>query len=165
MKKIVFMLAAMMLCAFSLSAQKEVKLRFGVLGGFNMTKWNGDGFLPDYNSETKEGITPTTFSKFEDAGFTPGFHVGALADMVINDKWSIQPELLFTFEGSKVAKVTESFEVKESKYTALFIKIPLIVLSFSSKTTSIFVLSFTFIISFYKRRIRLNSMILFYKST
>lgn len=127
MKKIVFMLAAMVLCAFSLSAQKEVKLRFGVLGGFNMTKWNGDGFLPDYNSETKEGITPTTFSKFEDAGFTPGFHVGALADMVINDKWSIQPELLFTFEGSKVAKVTESFEVKESKYTALFIKIPLIV--------------------------------------
>ena len=53
MKKIVFMLAAMMLCAFSLSAQKEVKLRFGVLGGFNMTKWNGE-LLPDYSESIED---------------------------------------------------------------------------------------------------------------
>lgn len=116
MKKFVFILAAMLLCSFTLSAQSEVKLRFGVLGGFNMTKWNG-GLLPDY-SLPKEEFDAIDFSDLEDAGLTPGFHIGALADMVINDKWSIQPELLFSFEGSKVGS---------DKYRALFIKIPVIV--------------------------------------
>ncbi|MBR6659147.1 MAG: PorT family protein [Paludibacteraceae bacterium] len=117
MKKIVFMLAAMVLCAFSLSAQKEVKLRFGVLGGFNMTKWNGE-LLPDYSESIEDVLAASSFTDLEDAGFTPGFHVGALADMVINDKWSIQPELLFAFEGSKVF---------DDQFRALFIKIPVIV--------------------------------------
>jgi hypothetical protein len=117
MKKIVFMLAAMILCSLSLSAQNEVKLRFGLLGGFNMTKWNGE-LLPDYSKTYNDFLEASSIDDLEDAGFTPGFHVGALADMVINDKWSIQPELLFAMEGSKVV---------DDKFSALFIKIPVVV--------------------------------------
>ena len=43
MRRLAFAIVALMsfICTMSVSAQKDVKVRFGVEGGFNMTKWNG----------------------------------------------------------------------------------------------------------------------------
>lgn len=117
MKKIIFAVFAMIVSLSSM-AQKDVKVRFGVEGGFNMTKWNG-ALVPNYAHETDQLI-----SDFASSGMKPGFHVGGLADLVIQDKWSIQPELLVTMEGSKIA-INDSIGSK--KVTALYIRIPILV--------------------------------------
>ena len=83
-----------------------------------MTKEEFFNLLTEEVKTYKEFLETPTLVDLEDAGFTPGFHVGALADMVINEKWSIQPELLFAMEGSKVV---------DDKFSALFIKIPVVV--------------------------------------
>ena len=117
MRKIIFAVIAMMV-GLTAMAQKDVKVRFGVEGGFNMTKWNG-ALVPNYTKEMDEIV-----SDFSNSGMKPGFHVGGLADLVIQDKWSIQPELLFTMEGSKIA-INDS--IGEKKVSALYIRIPILV--------------------------------------
>ncbi len=124
MKKIVFALLAMLFASLTISAQKEVKVRFGVEAGFNMTKWNGE-LLPKYPEVI--GETASDFFsefKFDDSGMRPGFHAGGLMDLVIQDRWSIQPEVLFTMEGSKI-KMDDSTGYKNC--TALYIRIPILV--------------------------------------
>ncbi len=135
MKKICFVLMAMILCAFAAFGQKDVKVRFGVEGGFNMTQWNGN-LLPDYSQSVDN------FKRdLSDAGIKPGFHAGVLADLVIQTHWSIQPEVLFTMEGSKVtqnlrvkvpsldpeAEVQYVDSVAEKNVTAFYIRIPILV--------------------------------------
>lgn len=112
MKKAFIAFVALILISASLSAQKTVKVRFGVEAGFNLTKWNGD-FLPNYELEI-----PSSAADIEDAGFNPGFHIGGLADLMITEKWTIQPELLLSYEGTKANDV---------KVTAMYIKVPVLV--------------------------------------
>ncbi|MCQ2209783.1 MAG: PorT family protein [Paludibacteraceae bacterium] len=117
MKKIFFSLLVMLLGSLTVSAQKDVKVRFGLEGGFNMTQWNGE-MVPNYTLPTESIIT-----EFSDAGLKPGFHAGGLMDLVIQDHWSIQPELLFAMEGSKIKVGEEDFV----NATALYIRIPILV--------------------------------------
>ncbi len=134
MKKIFFALAALLLLSSSVMAEKDVKLRFGLEAGYNMTKWNGK-IMPDY------GVAPDLISGSSDidkAVIRPGFHAGAMADIVIETHWSIQPELLFQMEGSEltlplsVQEADEDMEVSlegtiTEKYTAAYIRIPVLV--------------------------------------
>lgn len=132
MKKIVFALAALFLLSVNaMAAEKDVKLRLGLEAGFNMTKWNGD-LMPNY------GLAPELVSataNLDDASVRPGFHVGAMADIVIATHWSIQPEVLFQLEGSSVTtpeiKVEDGVEITgeniTENYTAGYIRIPVII--------------------------------------
>ena len=117
MKKIFISLLVMLLGTLTVSAQKDVKVRFGLEGGFNMTQWNGE-MVPNYTLPTESIIT-----EFSDAGFKPGFHAGGLMDLVIQDHWSIQPEVLFAMEGSKV-KMADTADYK--KVSALYVRIPIL---------------------------------------
>lgn len=63
-------------------AQEDVKVRFGGTAAFSMTQWSG--------------------SNYEGSSFVPGGRIGAVAELVINPKWSVQPELLFSYEGTKL---------------------------------------------------------------
>ncbi|WP_291118199.1 porin family protein [Flavobacterium sp. UBA6135] len=76
MKKI--LLSALALMAFGFSNAQEVS--YGVKGGLNLSNLAGD---------------------IEDAKSLFGAHVGAFAEIKITDKFSVQPELLFSMQGAK----------------------------------------------------------------
>lgn len=75
MKKLFF--AAFAVMAFGVSNAQEIK--FGAKAGLNMSNFTGD-------AETDSKI---------------GFHVGAFAEIGINEKFAVQPELLFSMLGAK----------------------------------------------------------------
>lgn len=114
MRKITLSILGLIACTTTALAQ-EVK--FGPKAGVNFASING--------KVTEEGET----FKFSD-GIT-GFHVGAFAEIKINDKFSIQPELLYSVQGAKHEEsgtITEmgetySFESK-SKWNLHYINIP-----------------------------------------
>ncbi|MFC6999912.1 porin family protein [Rufibacter roseus] len=60
------------------------KLKFGVKGGLNVTSMNDEDRVPDAK------VTPRI-----------GFHLGVLAHYDWNDKWAIQPEVVYSKEGAK----------------------------------------------------------------
>ncbi|MBR4713362.1 MAG: PorT family protein [Paludibacteraceae bacterium] len=136
MKKIVFALATLLLFTSNIFAEKDVKVRFGLEGGFNMTKWNGD-LMPDY-SVSPDMISAT--ANINDASVRPGFHAGALMDIIIEKHWSIQPEVLFQLEGSTIESpiVVPTFDEEgeyigdvvadtlKEKFTAGYIRIPVV---------------------------------------
>lgn len=102
MKKILFALSLLLVTSMTtVKAQEDVKVRFGLTAGFNMTKWNGD-----YSSELG-------------TSFMPGFNLGGVAEMQLFAKWSVQPELLFSYEGTN----TDDF----GSASAMYIKLPVLV--------------------------------------
>ncbi|ABQ03163.1 porin family protein [Flavobacterium johnsoniae] len=77
MKKII--LAAIAVMTFSFANAQQT--RFGVKGGLNLSNWAGGDV-----SDTKALV---------------GFHVGGFAEIKIIEKLAIQPELLFSTQGTK----------------------------------------------------------------
>jgi len=103
MKKIFFAFSFMLLSfLWTVQAQKEVTVRFGGLVGFNMSQWGGD------------------FADYYETTFRPGFHIGGLAEMMLNQQWSIQPELLFSYEGT-------NSDVLDKGISAMYVKLPVLV--------------------------------------
>lgn len=80
MKKVLLITAAVF--AFGFSNAQEVK--FGVKAGLNVSMLNGGDLSVNQNSDTKSKV---------------GFHIGGLAEIKLNPKFSIQPELLYSQEG------------------------------------------------------------------
>lgn len=68
------------------NAQMEVS--FGVKAGLNVSTIGGDLGIADYDNYTD------TKSKI-------GFHVGGLAELMLSEKFALQPELLFSQQGAK----------------------------------------------------------------
>jgi hypothetical protein len=59
-------------------------VNFGLKAGFNWTSINDEKRVED------SGVTPR-----------PGFHIGGLAHIHLNDNWALQPELMYSKEGAK----------------------------------------------------------------
>lgn len=74
----------MLISALNIFAEPDVKVRMGLQVGYNMSKWNGD-FKDAYGTSFKQG-----------------FHAGAVAEIQLNSKWSIQPGLMICSEGTKL---------------------------------------------------------------
>ncbi|SDI50211.1 porin family protein [Winogradskyella thalassocola] len=85
MKKL-FLCAAFAAFAFTNVNAQEVK--FGAKAGLNLATIGGD---------------------FEDAESLTSFHIGGVAEIMISDKFSVQPELLYNSVGAST-DYTESFE-------------------------------------------------------
>lgn len=101
MKKIFFTLSLLLAVSLStVEAQEDVKVRFGVTAGFGMTKWNGD-YSSDFGTS-----------------FKPGFRLGGVAEMMLTPKWSVQPELLFSYEGTGTDALGDA--------NAMYIKLPIL---------------------------------------
>ncbi|MCM8571092.1 PorT family protein [Gramella jeungdoensis] len=100
MKK-TFLLVAIAIFGLGASANAQEYWNFGIKGGANFTNMSSDGF-EDNNSRT-------------------GFHLGLLAEIPVSDRFSIQPEALYS---------TQGFEVETSNYTDEYkldyIQVPLI---------------------------------------
>ena len=77
MKKLV--LSALAVCALSGSAFAQQEVKFG----------------------PKAGVNFANLSNLDDSEMKIGFHVGAVTEIKFNDKFSIQPELLYSAQGAK----------------------------------------------------------------
>lgn len=78
MKKII--LSAIAILAFGFVNAQQT--RFGVKGGLNLSNWTG--------------------GDVEDTKSLVGFHVGGFAEIKIIEKLAIQPEILFSTQGTKI---------------------------------------------------------------
>ncbi|WP_413511831.1 porin family protein [Myroides odoratus] len=56
---------------------------------------------PDIKLGAKAGLNISTVSDLDDSKSRTGFHVGALAEIFINEKFSVQPEILYSTQGAK----------------------------------------------------------------
>ena len=100
MKKI--FLAAVLFLATSATIQAQL-LQIGVKAGVNFASQTGDAF-PDQDID-KEGIT--------------SFHAGLVAELKLFDKFSVQPELLYSTQGA-----TYKNAIQEYKNELGYISIP-----------------------------------------
>lgn len=78
MKKLVFLAA---IAVMSVSAVKAQEVRLGAKGGVNFATFNGDG-LGDIKSRT-------------------GFHIGGLVEIPVSERFSVQPEVLYSAQGGE----------------------------------------------------------------
>ncbi|MFZ5980976.1 MAG: porin family protein [Candidatus Zixiibacteriota bacterium] len=91
MKKAVLVLGMVIL--FSVSAAAIEVTGFGVKAGFNSSKFTGDDF-----TITEPGGT----SLYKTWKYSGGYSAGGFATFAINDRFSFQPELLFTVKNNAV---------------------------------------------------------------
>lgn len=84
---------------------------------------------PDVKIGAKAGVN---FAKLTDGDMYTGFHLGGLAEIYINEKFSIQPELLYSAQGSESSSSasTTAFGVTmsgkgDSKLKLSYINIPI----------------------------------------
>lgn len=75
----------LLFCSIATFAQNDVKVRFGLQGGFNMSKWSGD------------------YQDLYGTKFRMGGNFGGVAEIQINPLWSVQPEILLSMEGTKTS--------------------------------------------------------------
>jgi len=95
-------LAAVLFIATSATIQAQL-LQLGVKGGVNFASQTGDAF-PEQNFD-KEGIT--------------SFHAGLVAEIKLLEKFSVQPELLYSTQGA-----TYKNAIQEYKNELGYISIP-----------------------------------------
>lgn len=74
----------LVLSVFTIHLVSAQKVNFGVKGGFNRTSINDEERVADSK------VTPR-----------PGFNIGGLAHIHLHHNWALQPELLYSKEGSK----------------------------------------------------------------
>lgn len=91
MKKIIGLLAAV--CIFSSTSSFAQDMTYGVKGGLNFATFGGDA--SDSNTESLVGI-----------------NIGGFADFPITEKFSIQPELLFSQQGATQRSVIPFFGIE-----------------------------------------------------
>ncbi len=84
MKKIIVTLVAV----FAIGAVSAQEAKFGVKAGLNLANWTGDV------EETKTKV---------------GFNVGGFVEIKVSEKFSVQPELLYSAQGTDFDGETYSF--------------------------------------------------------
>jgi hypothetical protein len=117
MKKVLLMTAA--LFAFGFSNAQDAKsndkqVQFGVKAGLNVSMLSGGDLGVNLTSDTKSKV---------------GFHIGGLAEIKFNDKFSIQPELLYSQEGGNNTYSTDysgTFYTFDQDITLSKINLPII---------------------------------------
>lgn len=102
MKKII--LAVALLATLAVTAQ-ETKITFGVKAGLNLSSANVER---DYDT---------------DVSSLAGFHVGGFANFKIDDKWALQPELLFSTQGFK-EYLNDGGYIFDDKYKLTYLNLP-----------------------------------------
>jgi opacity protein-like surface antigen len=112
MKKII--LAAVAVLAFGFANAQEVK--FGVKGGLNIATQSYGG---------EDAPSPSSLT---------GFHIGGLVEIKISDKFSIQPELLYSTQGSKFSMTGYS---TENSFKLSYINIPVMLKYFVAEKFSL----------------------------
>lgn len=103
MKKSVLLIVFAFLGFTTMSGQEYV--RFGAKGGVNFTNMTSDGFS-DTNSRT-------------------GFHLGLLGEIPLSDAFSIQPEVLYSTQGTEAGYTVGSTRFR-SEFRLDYIQVPVL---------------------------------------
>src|SRR5690606_9650619 len=101
MKKITLTLLG--LVAFSTSALAQQEVKFGPKAGVNFANLSGA----------------------DDSEMKTGFHVGAVAEIKFNDKFSIQPEVVYSTQGAKISQTLPIIGEVESTIKNDYINVPI----------------------------------------
>jgi hypothetical protein len=101
MKKII--LTSFILCSV-LAFSQEIK--FGAKAGLNLSNLRGN--YPVFNEQTTGADEADLKNKS-----VIGFHIGGFAEFVLNEKFSVQPELLLSKQGSKVEFTATFYEFSD----------------------------------------------------
>ncbi len=102
MKKLVIAVVAILGVA-TVQAQDEVS--FGVKGGVNFAKLQGDDV--------------------EDADGRTGFHLGAIVEIPVSEKFSVQPEVMYSQQGLQ-SEFEDENTTSESKLKLDYINVPVL---------------------------------------
>ena len=105
MKKVIFSAIAVM--AFGFANAQDVK--YGIKGGLNISNFTGDTEGFDFKSKA-------------------GFNVGGFVEIKLSEKFSIQPELLYSSQGAKLENigdyVDDVFYTGDIKFNFSYINVP-----------------------------------------
>lgn len=104
MKKTV-LLFAIALIGIGATANAQEYWKFGVKGGVNFTNMTSDGF-DDTNSRT-------------------GFNIGLLAEIPAGDRFSVQPEVLYSTQGTEATR-TVAGNTYTGEYQLDYIQVPVL---------------------------------------
>ena len=88
MKKLFFITA---ITVMAVSASQAQEVRLGAKAGVNLSSIGGD------NTDGIDGLT--------------GFHVGALVEIPVTERFAVQPEVLYSAQGAKVESTQSLFDV------------------------------------------------------
>lgn len=131
MKKTLLIIGFLIFTINAIKAQNKVN--FGVKGGINFTN------MTTQNSGDKSGKT--------------GIHIGLLAEFQLNDKVSIQPEILYSTQGAKTLifvllyPTSDVFQSNIANYKFNYIQIPVLAKIYLIKNLSLEIgPSFNFIV-------------------
>jgi len=84
---------------------------------------------PDLKLGAKAGLNITNLSGLDHSKGLTGFHVGAIAEIFITEKFSIQPEILYSSQGGKTSENYEYLDgvinKMENKYKLDYLNIPI----------------------------------------
>ncbi len=104
MKKSILLIGIAFLSLSNLSAQEYVM--FGVKGGINSSTFSGDGF-----------------GDFDNPDARTSFNLGLLAEIPLSDKFSVQPEVLYSGQGYDIASRNDANDVE---YQLDYINVPVL---------------------------------------
>ena len=124
MKKVLLTAAIAVLGFTSIKAQN---VSFGAKAGMNISTIGGDfGNYGDYwDGDASDNVKSRV-----------GFHVGGLAEIMINEKFAIQPEILFSSQGFKT-EYSSGSERAESNVNLSYINVPVMAKFFPIENLSI----------------------------
>ncbi len=84
---------------------KKITLSILAFGAFILT---AQAQIPEVKNESKDirfgvkaGLNLANITNAEEGKVRPNFHIGGVVEFTINDKFSIQPELIYSRQGSK----------------------------------------------------------------
>ncbi len=104
MKKSILLIAIALFGFTSLSAQEYVM--FGAKGGVNFSTFSGDGI-----------------NAWNDPQGRTSFHLGLLAEIPLSERFSIQPEVLYSGQGYDIANRDDANDIE---YQLEYINVPVI---------------------------------------
>ena len=104
MKKLILIISLFITTGTNLQAQESVL--FGIKGGANFTKMNSEEFADNSNRI--------------------GFHLGILAEIPLENKFSIQPEILYSTQGTR-AEVVMFGGNSTVSFNLDYIQVPLVI--------------------------------------
>lgn len=105
MKRLILVIAIAFCGVSTLSAQEYVV--FGAKGGVNFSNFAGDGFA----------------SFDEDSNARTAFHLGLVAEVPLSDRFSIQPEVLYSAQGFDIAQIEDGQDVE---YRLDYVTVPVL---------------------------------------
>lgn len=93
MKKSILVIAMILMSTTFITAQESVQ--FGAKGGVNFSSFSGDGY-----------------DDFVDPEERTSFHVGLVAEIPVSERFSIQPEVLYSGQGYDIADVSDGDDIE-----------------------------------------------------